>query len=142
MVETPTAQASPRKASGACGGDFVEVVIPELLIYRINSAGFWPMYSVWLPQLNLAQSQLRDRRQLHERGPFVDLSDLGVAIQFLNGIVLHEAGPTVDFNGETGHTLGHVRGEVFAHGGLFQEVELCILQAGGVVDKQTRRFDI
>jgi hypothetical protein len=31
MVETPTAQASPRKESGALGGDFVVVVIPESL---------------------------------------------------------------------------------------------------------------
>jgi hypothetical protein len=30
MVDTPTAQASPRKASGARGGDFAVVVIPEL----------------------------------------------------------------------------------------------------------------
>src|SRR5258708_34478013 len=110
MVETPTAQASPRKASGAWGGDFVVVVIPEAASLSYQYCGVSGglrregAFETEL-RLNFAQSQLRDRRQLHEGSSFVDLSDLGVAVQLLDGVVLDEAGPAEHFDGEAGHAL-------------------------------------
>src|SRR4051812_29310744 len=39
----------------------------------------------------LFQELLRDRLELHVRGPLVDLADLGVAPELLYGVVLREA---------------------------------------------------
>jgi hypothetical protein len=38
MVDTPTAQASPRKGSGARGPDFVEVVIPDIAYLQCRAS--------------------------------------------------------------------------------------------------------
>src|ERR1700721_902282 len=135
MVDTPTAQARPRKASGARGADWTGVVIPKMPASSVGLFGPISHTTVRYDQggcgqLNLAQGQLRNRGQLHEGRTLIDLSDLCVAIELLDGIVLDEAGAAVDFDGEACDALGHMRGEVLAHRRFFQEVEFGIFQAG------------
>ena len=52
--------------------------------------------------------QFGNGRQLHVGSAFVDLADLGIAPVFLHRIILGEAVPAVDFDGQRGHPLGHL----------------------------------
>src|SRR5688572_11013940 len=54
-----------------------------------------------------AEQVLGDRLQLQVRRALVDLSDLGVAIQLLDGVVLHEPVSAVQVDGERRDALGN-----------------------------------
>ena len=51
-------------------------------------------------RLLATQNQLGDGRQLHVRGPFIDLANLGVAPVLLDWIVLGESVSPVDLDGQ------------------------------------------
>ena len=63
------------------------------------------------PWLRVGEDDLRDSRELHEACAFVDLADLGVAVELLDGVVLYEAGAAEDFDGERRYALGYLGGE-------------------------------
>src|SRR5262245_10524021 len=54
----------------------------------------------------LLEQVLGDRLELQVGRAFVDLTDLGIAIQFFHRIVAHEAVASVQIDGSRGHTLG------------------------------------
>jgi hypothetical protein len=58
----------------------------------------------------LRLQQLRDRLQLHVAGAFVDLADLGVAIEFLDGVVFGEADAAEELDCERGAAFGDLGG--------------------------------
>src|SRR3989442_15916274 len=85
---------------------------------------------------------LRDRLKLQVGRAFVDLSDLRVAPQLLDRIVLHEAVAAVEIDRERRDALGHLRREDLAHGGFGEERLPGVAQACGVVDHQPRRLEL
>jgi len=54
------------------------------------------------------EHEFADGRKLHVRGALVDFSNLGVPVEFFDGIVLDEAVAAVDFNSLAGDTLGNL----------------------------------
>ena len=147
-METPTAQASPRKGSGVAGAGLESACHCNKTYLQCKTYLGSSRLEIGLANLaNLArkltsEGQLGDRRQLHEGCALVDFADLGVAVELLDGVVLDEAGAAVDLDGQAGDALGYLRGEVFAHGGLLEEVELRVLEPGGVVDEEAGGFDV
>ena len=74
------------------------------------------------------------------RGAFVDAADLGVAVEFLDRVVLGEADAAEDLDRARGGVLGHLRREILGHGGFGDEGQSRVAQSGGVVDQQARGF--
>jgi hypothetical protein len=81
-----------------------------------------------------AKQLLRNRLQLHVRGAFVDLADLGVAKQFLNRVVADETVAAVQVHCHRGDAFGHFGRENLAHGGFVHEGIVGVTQSCGVVD--------
>ncbi len=55
-----------------------------------------------------AKQLFRDCLQLEVRRPFVDLSDLRVAIQLLDGVILDESVAAIEVDGQRGGALGNL----------------------------------
>jgi len=58
---------------------------------------------------SLSHHQLCNRPQLHVRRTFIDLADLGIAIQLLDRIVLRVPVPAEELHGQRRDALGHLR---------------------------------
>ncbi len=89
-----------------------------------------------------SDGELGDGGELHEGGAFVDLADLGVAVELFDGVVLDEAGAAEDFDGEGGGASRLRARRSTCHGGFFEEVVAGVFEAGGVVDEQAGGFDL
>src|SRR5277367_3504145 len=77
-----------------------------------------PVWRWWPAALLSAEHLLGDGGQLHIRGAFVDLSDLGVAIVFFGGIVADKSISAEDLHRQARCLLGHLRGKELCHGCL------------------------
>src|SRR4029453_11343487 len=84
---------------------------------------------------------LRNRLELQIGRAFIDLPDLGVAIQLLDRVVLDESISAKQVHRERRHAFRHFRGEQLAHGCLAQERAAGVAQTRGVVDQQPRRLE-
>src|ERR1700723_3787264 len=88
-----------------------------------------------------AKHQLGYRCQLHVRGAFVDLADLGVAVVLLDGVVLHKAVAAKYLYGMAGNAFGYLRSKVLARGGFFSETDTGVLETGTVINHEPGGFD-
>src|ERR1019366_1017961 len=88
------------------------------------------------------QNSLRDGQPLHVAGTLVDAADFGIAVQLLDRIILGKSHSAEDLDGARGNPLGHLRREVFSHGGLGDEGKAGIPQARSVIRHQARGFDV
>ena len=71
--------------------------------------------------------------------PFVDLPDLGVAVQLLDRVVLHEAVAAEQVDRERRDALGDFGREDLADRRLREERPARVAQARGVVDRAAAR---
>src|SRR5687767_8998878 len=90
----------------------------------------------------LLQQFLGDRLELHVRRAFVDLADLGVAVELLRREVLGEAGAAEDLERERRRVLGDLGGIVLRHRRLLEERLLRLLQPRRVVDEEARALEL
>src|ERR1035438_8502115 len=62
------------------------------------------------------QQFLRDRHELDVAGSFVDTPDLGIAIELLDGVILRDPDPAMDFDGFRRHLFRNLRTIILRHG--------------------------
>ena len=74
-----------------------------------------------LADFRLAEDLFGDGLKLHVRGALVDLADLGISIEFLHRIILHEAIAAEQIDRERRHPFGDLRREQLAHRPLSDE---------------------
>src|SRR5581483_7006806 len=91
---------------------------------------------------SLAKDVLRNRLQLQIRCALVDLTDLRVAIQLLDRVVLHESVAAEQVDGERRDPLRDLGREDLAHRRLGEERLAGVAEPRGVVDEQPRRFEL
>src|SRR3990172_2439925 len=68
--------------------------------------------------LSILQDRLGDGVELHERGPLVDLPDLGVPVELLHGVLARVPVAAEDLDRGRGDPLGRLAGVELGHGGL------------------------
>src|SRR5689334_19345008 len=91
---------------------------------------------------SLSNNQFRDRLELHVRGAFVNRADLRVAPVFLDRIVFDVSVTAVQLDRLRAHALRHARRVKLCHRRFFDEIYSRIFHARGVVNQQTRCFEV
>ena len=86
----------------------------------------------------LTHDLLGDRLQLQVGRAFVDLADLGVAVELLDRILLDESVAAEQVDRERRDALGDLRRQDLADRGFGEERLAGVAQTGGVVDGQRR----
>src|SRR6185436_18105833 len=107
-----------------------EPTIPRQPMSPICIQGFYPRMC-W----GSAEDLLGDRLELQVRRAFVDLPDLGVAIELLHRVVLHETVAAKEVDRQRRRALGHLRREQLAHGRGLEERLTGVAEPRGVVDQ-------
>src|SRR5512134_3750860 len=90
----------------------------------------------------LREQLFRDRLQLQIRRALVDLTDLRVAKQLFDRVILDEAVTAEQVHCQGGHMFRDLGREQFAHRGLLQKGPARVAQACGVVDEEPGGFDL
>jgi len=90
----------------------------------------------------LRKNLFGDGQALHIAGAFVDSADFGVTVELFGGTFLGEADAAEDFDGLAGDVFGDQRGMQLCHGGLLDEGQAGVAEAGGVIDHEPGRFDV
>ena len=88
------------------------------------------------------QDLFRDRLELQVGRAFIDLPNLGIAIELLDGVVLHESVSAKQVDREGRHAFGDLGREQLAHRGLAQERQARVTKTCGVVDEEPRRLEV
>src|SRR3989338_2212016 len=91
---------------------------------------------------SVRQLLLRNSLKLHVRRAFVDLTDLGVTEEFLDGIFFRETVAAEKIHSHGADFLARLGRVIFRDGRFLEKVLSGILQTSGVVNKKTRGFEL
>lgn len=92
--------------------------------------------------LILSVDHFRDGVEMNVVGAFVDGADFAVAIEFFDGELFGEANAAHPFDAFGGSFGGYISGVEFGHASFFNERLAGFLQASGVVNHETRGFNV